>query len=167
MAGRRRRTKSDLCVGEQHVSYPRCYDALWLGGHEPTWTISCARLLANQCTDKEHCRTHLLLLLHGEGDGERSQKDPAVARRTRRPRSPDRQRRLPCNPRQSTSPSPPAAHLPPRPRHGCSFRCLLTFRNKLCSPRVSHQISPLGLSTPTPATLYFTVSLIISCRLLR
>jgi hypothetical protein len=27
MASWRRRTKSDLCVGKQHVSYPRCYDA--------------------------------------------------------------------------------------------------------------------------------------------
>jgi hypothetical protein len=56
--------------------------------------------------------TCLLLLLHGEGVGGRAQTDPTVARCSRGPPSPDR---LPCNSRLRTSPSPPAAHLPPSP----------------------------------------------------
>lgn len=77
------RTKSGLYTGKRPVSYPGCYDACCgLEGHEPTWTISWARLLANQQTNNGLQYTYLLLLLlHGDGEGIR--KGPAVARRIR------------------------------------------------------------------------------------
>jgi hypothetical protein len=44
----REHTTRDLCVGKQLVSYPGCHDACCsLEEHEPTWTISCRRLLAS------------------------------------------------------------------------------------------------------------------------